>query len=126
MKTIAKIIGGIFIVLFAVILFFAERDRPVEELIPLYTNKDSKFMDILGMKVHYRDEGVATDSVPLILLHGMSSSLNTWDSVGGAPVFEDLIVSVCMNQALFTVEDEAVTLIPVCVLKVLVSRMASI
>jgi pimeloyl-ACP methyl ester carboxylesterase len=33
------------------------------------------------MKVHYRDEGVATDSVPLILLHGMSSSLNTWDSV---------------------------------------------
>ena len=81
MKTIAKIIGGIFIALFAVILFFAERDRPVEELIPLYANKDSKFMDILGMKVHYRDEGVASDSVPLILLHGMSSSLNTWDSV---------------------------------------------
>ena len=81
MKTIAKIIGGIFFALFAVILFFAESDRPVEELIPLYANKDSKFMDILGMKVHYRDEGVATDSVPLILLHGMSSSLNTWDSV---------------------------------------------
>jgi len=81
MKTIAKIIGGIFIALFAVILFFAESDRPVEELIPLYANKDSKFMDILGMKVHYRDEGVATDTLPLILLHGMSSSLNTWDSV---------------------------------------------
>jgi pimeloyl-ACP methyl ester carboxylesterase len=81
MKTIAKIIGGIFIALFAVILFFAERDRPVEELIPLYANKDSKFMPIMGMKVHYRDEGVASDSVPLILLHGMSSSLNTWDSV---------------------------------------------
>jgi pimeloyl-ACP methyl ester carboxylesterase len=81
MKTIAKIIGGIFFTLFAVILFFAEGDRPVEELIPLYANKDSKFMDILGMKVHYRDEGIATDSVPLILLHGMSSSLNTWDSV---------------------------------------------
>ena len=81
MKTIAKIIAGIFIALFAVILFFAERDRPVEELIPLYANKDSKFMPILGMKVHYRDEGVATDTLPLILLHGMSSSLNTWDSV---------------------------------------------
>ena len=35
----------------------------------------------MGMKVHYRDEGVATDTLPLILLHGMSSSLNTWDSV---------------------------------------------
>jgi pimeloyl-ACP methyl ester carboxylesterase len=38
-------------------------------------------MPIMGMKVHYRDEGVATDTLPLILLHGMSSSLNTWDSV---------------------------------------------
>ncbi|MFN5034297.1 MAG: alpha/beta fold hydrolase, partial [Bacteroidota bacterium] len=36
---------------------------------------------ILGMQVHYRDQGVQSDSVPLILLHGMSSSLNTWDSV---------------------------------------------
>jgi pimeloyl-ACP methyl ester carboxylesterase len=35
----------------------------------------------MGMKVHYRDEGVANDTLPLILLHGMSSSLNTWDSV---------------------------------------------
>jgi pimeloyl-ACP methyl ester carboxylesterase len=81
MKTFAKVIAGVLIALVAVILFFAERDRPVEELIPLYANKDSKFMPIMGMQVHYRDEGVATDTLPLILLHGMSSSLNTWDSV---------------------------------------------
>ena len=81
MKTIAKILGG-FIGLIVILLFIVcERDRPVEELIPLYANKDSKFMPIMGMKVHYRDEGVATDTLPLILLHGMSSSLNTWDSV---------------------------------------------
>jgi|GEM_PF-4548171 len=41
----------------------------------------SKFMPLLGMKVHYRDEGISSDSVPLVLLHGMSSSLHTWDSV---------------------------------------------
>ncbi|MHA8090486.1 alpha/beta fold hydrolase [Aquirufa antheringensis] len=81
MKTIAKILGGLLVAIIALILFFAERDRPVEELIPLYANKDSKFMPIMGMKVHYRDEGVATDTLPLILLHGMSSSLNTWDNV---------------------------------------------
>ena len=81
MKTFAKILGG-FIGLIVILLFIVcERDRPVEELIPLYANKDSKFMPIMGMKVHYRDEGVATDTLPLILLHGMSSSLNTWDSV---------------------------------------------
>jgi pimeloyl-ACP methyl ester carboxylesterase len=38
-------------------------------------------MPVLGMNVHYRDEGVLSDSVPIILLHGMSSSLHTWDSV---------------------------------------------
>lgn len=81
MKTIAKILGGIVGLIVILLLIICERDRPVEELIPLYANKDSKFMPIMGMKVHYRDEGVATDTLPLILLHGMSSSLNTWDSV---------------------------------------------
>ena len=81
MKTIAKILGGFIGLIVILLLIVCERDRPVEELIPLYANKDSKFMPIMGMKVHYRDEGVATDTLPLILLHGMSSSLNTWDSV---------------------------------------------
>jgi pimeloyl-ACP methyl ester carboxylesterase len=81
MKTIAKILGGFVGLIVILLLIICERDRPVEELIPLYANKDSKFMPIMGMKVHYRDEGVATDTLPLILLHGMSSSLNTWDSV---------------------------------------------
>jgi pimeloyl-ACP methyl ester carboxylesterase len=81
MKLASKIVGGIFGLLFLLLFIICERDKPLEELIPLYANKDSKFMPILGMKVHYRDEGVQTDSVPLILLHGMSSSLNTWDSV---------------------------------------------
>lgn len=81
MKTIAKILGGFLALTFILLFIVCERDRPVEELIPLYANKDSKFMPILGMKVHYRDEGIQSDSTPLILLHGMSSSLNTWDSV---------------------------------------------
>ncbi len=81
MKTIAKILGGFVGLIVILLLIICERDRPVEELIPLYANKDSKFMPIMGMKVHYREEGVATDTLPLILLHGMSSSLNTWDSV---------------------------------------------
>lgn len=81
MKTIAKILGGFLALIFILLFIVCERDRPVEELIPLYANKDSKFMPILGMKVHYRDEGIPSDSTPLILLHGMSSSLNTWDSV---------------------------------------------
>lgn len=81
MKPFVKILGLFFGLLLLVLFILCERDRPVKELIPIYTNSSSQFMSILGMQVHYRDQGVQSDSVPLILLHGMSSSLNTWDSV---------------------------------------------
>lgn len=94
MKLATKIFGGIFALLFILLFIICERDRPVSELIPLYANQDSRFMPILGMKVHYRDEGVQTDSVPLILLHGMSSSLNTWDSVAMGLKAERRVISL--------------------------------
>ncbi len=81
MKPFVKILGLFFGLLLLVLFILCERDRPVKELIPIYTNSSSQFMSILGMQVHYRDQGVQSDSVPLILLHGMSSSLNTWDSI---------------------------------------------
>lgn len=66
------------VILFAV---FFQRDKTLEELKPIYTNRFSAFMPIMGMQVHYRDEGNKGDSTPLLLIHGMSSSLNTFDSV---------------------------------------------
>jgi pimeloyl-ACP methyl ester carboxylesterase len=81
MKLFVKVLGLFFGLLLLVLFILCERDRPVKELIPIYANSSSQFMPILGMQVHYRDQGVQSDSVPLILLHGMSSSLNTWDSV---------------------------------------------
>lgn len=81
MKPFVKVLGLFFGLLLLVLFILFERDRPVKELIPIYANSSSQFMSILGMQVHYRDQGVQSDSVPLILLHGMSSSLNTWDSV---------------------------------------------
>ena len=94
MKLASKILGGIFALLFILLFTICERDRLVSELIPLYANQDSRFMPILGMKVHYRDEGVQADSVPLILLHGMSSSLNTWDSVAMGLKLERRVISL--------------------------------
>ncbi len=52
------------------------RDIPVEKLKKKFTNKNSKFINIEGMDVHYTDEG---RGFPLVLLHGVSASLNTWD-----------------------------------------------
>lgn len=81
MKHTIKIIIGLLATIILILVLISDRDKPVEELIPLYTSNSSQFMPLLGMNVHYRDEGVKTDSAPLILIHGMSSSLNTWDSV---------------------------------------------
>ena len=41
-----------------------------------YTDGDSKFVNIDGLKVHYRDEGKGP---VLLCLHGIQSSLHTWD-----------------------------------------------
>ena len=54
-------------------------DIPVETLRQTYAPPASMFMDLDGMPVHYRIEGNAADSVPLLLIHGTSSSLLTWD-----------------------------------------------
>lgn len=41
-----------------------------------YTNEHSQFAQVAGMDVHYRDEG---SGLPILLVHGISSSLHTWD-----------------------------------------------
>jgi pimeloyl-ACP methyl ester carboxylesterase len=50
----------------------------LEELIYTYSNDKSKWIEVLGVNVHYRDEG--SDSGPvLLLIHGTFSSLHTYD-----------------------------------------------
>ena len=39
----------------------------------------SQFVSIEGMQMHLRDEGSRTDPQPIVLLHGTSASLHTWD-----------------------------------------------
>jgi pimeloyl-ACP methyl ester carboxylesterase len=58
---------------------FTELDRPVEELIDRWAKQPSQFMTLSGMQVHFRDEGPREDPVPIILVHGTSASLHTWD-----------------------------------------------
>jgi pimeloyl-ACP methyl ester carboxylesterase len=54
-------------------------DRPVAELKARWAQAPSVFLDIAGMDVHLRDEGPREDAMPIILLHGTSASLHTWE-----------------------------------------------
>ena len=51
-------------------------DIPVSDLKSKYVNQHSKFIEIDGMNVHYRDQGKGET---IILLHGTGASLHTWD-----------------------------------------------
>ena len=54
-------------------------DRAVETLVARWAPPPSDFIDLKGQLVHVRDEGPRTDPVPIVLLHGTSASLHTWE-----------------------------------------------
>ena len=62
-------------------------DRPLSELKARWAPPPSTFVYVQGMNVHLRDEGPRSDPVPIMLLHGTSSSLHTWD--GWAQAFKE-------------------------------------
>jgi pimeloyl-ACP methyl ester carboxylesterase len=62
----------------ALILSWAP-DRSVEDLSTRWAPPPSEFVRIGGMRVHLRDEGPRSGATPVVLLHGTSASLHTWD-----------------------------------------------
>lgn len=72
--------------LFGALVFFAlaglgatwETDRPLDALKARWAQPPSRFLPVLGMQVHLRDEGPADDPQPIVLLHGAGFSLHSW------------------------------------------------
>ncbi len=54
-------------------------DRQVDDLKDRWAQPPSVFVPLQGMSVHLRDEDMGDDALPILLLHGTSSSLHTWD-----------------------------------------------
>jgi pimeloyl-ACP methyl ester carboxylesterase len=54
-------------------------DRPVDTLTARWAPAPSQFVQVMGMNAHLRDEGPRDDPQPIVLLHGTSASLHTWD-----------------------------------------------
>ncbi|WBX72441.1 alpha/beta fold hydrolase [Tenacibaculum retecalamus] len=81
MKKIVKVTLLIIALVFtSIVVFYGYQDIPVEKLKEKYANKASSFVAINGMDVHYRDEGVKLDSIPIVLIHGTGASLHTFDA----------------------------------------------
>ncbi len=83
----AAVLGGVSIALVLVVAVFVAAtwapDRPLAELKARWAPPPSSFVQVQGMSVHLRDEGPRSDPIPVVLLHGTSSSLHTWEGWAG-------------------------------------------
>ena len=70
---------GVLLVVSAIALAFSRApDLPVQSLVARWAPPPSDFIDVKGQLVHLRDEGPRHDPLPIVLIHGPSSSLHTW------------------------------------------------
>jgi pimeloyl-ACP methyl ester carboxylesterase len=82
-----KLLARSLLLVFAGVLFFGAvgvlltwaPDQPVDELKVRWAPPPSRFIEVNGQQVHLRDEGPHDDPVPIVLLHGTSASLHTWE-----------------------------------------------
>jgi pimeloyl-ACP methyl ester carboxylesterase len=78
-KVAAAAAGAIALLVAGYVAWNWAPDRPVSQLAARWAPPPSSFVDVDGMQVHVRDEGRRDDPVPIVLLHGLSASLHTWD-----------------------------------------------
>ncbi len=78
-KILLVITGVLTFTLLIGMVTFYQPDIPVEKLKKKYAGASSRFVEVMNMQVHYRDEGPPSDTIPLVLLHGTASSLHTWN-----------------------------------------------
>lgn len=73
-----------------------EADRPLTSLTERWAPSPSKFVEVQGQLVHLRDEGPRDDPAPIVLLHGTSASLHTWDGWTAALVDQHRVIRMDM------------------------------
>lgn len=71
------IVAALLLIIAVVVVAGYEADIPVAELREKYSYPESQFIAIDGMDVHYRITGKGPETI--VLLHGTSSSLHTWE-----------------------------------------------
>jgi pimeloyl-ACP methyl ester carboxylesterase len=79
MKWLPRLLGALLILSALVLALSRAPEVPAEGLVARWAPPPSDFINVRGMVVHVRDEGPRNDPEPVVLLHGTSASLHTWD-----------------------------------------------
>jgi pimeloyl-ACP methyl ester carboxylesterase len=78
-RVVAAVVVALVVVVGVALAATWASDRPVSALEPRWAPPPSTFVEVDGMRVHLRDQGPRDDPAPLVLLHGTSASLHTWE-----------------------------------------------
>jgi pimeloyl-ACP methyl ester carboxylesterase len=78
---VLALVGLVALVLAGGYFALKRADIPYETLAATYESAASRYVDLPGaIRVHYRDEGLQSADAPtLLLIHGFSASLHTWE-----------------------------------------------
>jgi pimeloyl-ACP methyl ester carboxylesterase len=83
MKIVLRIVGVLvlasLVFVIAGVLATWAPDKTVDQLSARWAAAPSQFVLVNGLQVHVRDTGPRDDVNPIVLLHGTSASLHTWD-----------------------------------------------
>src|SRR5262245_49541637 len=89
-----RIIGVLLMCSAAALALSRAPDRSVQSLVERWAPPPSEFIDLGGQLVHLRDSGPRGDAVPLVLLHGTSASLHTWEGWTRALQAQHRVISI--------------------------------
>jgi len=99
LKILGYTLGGIVgCLIFALLVaLWVYRDIPAEALEAKYANEESRFMNIDGVRIHYRDEGNKSGPV-VVLIHAHFASLLGWEDWVDALKDEYRVISFDMTS----------------------------
>lgn len=79
LRSLALLLGALVFFALAGLVATWEADQPMDALKARWAQPPSRFVPVLGMQLHLRDEGPTDDPQPIVLLHGAGSSLHSWN-----------------------------------------------
>ena len=79
MALLLRIVGALLLLSAVALALSRAPDRPVATLVANWALPPSDFVEVRGQVVHLRDEGPRDDPLPIVLVHGTSASLHTWE-----------------------------------------------
>ena len=88
-----RIVGALLLLTALALALSRAPDREVQTLVARWALPPSDFIDVKGQLVHLRDVGPRDDPEPLVLIHGTSASLHTWEGWAKALSAQHRVIS---------------------------------